>query len=84
MIVFRKLLVLDTDPVELGRVKGILEKNGIRYEEKTGVSENAMSRSFNAAAAANTRMSYSTMSHQHYVYRLFVPLKDFKRAKSLI
>ena len=52
MLIIRKRLLLDTDPQELARVKLVLDKHGIEYEVKTTVSDNALSRQFNAAAAA--------------------------------
>ena len=84
MILFRRELVLDTDAREIARVKLILEQNSIPYEVKTTVSDNAMSRSFNAAAAVKWRQGYSDMSRQSYIYRLYVPVKSYAAAKKLI
>ena len=84
MILFRRQLVLDTDPQEIARVKLALDKAGIPYESKTTVSDNAMSRSFNAAAAVKWRQGYSDMSRQSYIYRLYVPVKSYAAAKKLI
>ena len=81
MILFRRRLVLDTDPQEIARVKLALDKAGIPYESKTTVSDNAMSRSFNAAAAIQVRQGYSAMDTQSYIYKLYVPVKDYERAK---
>lgn len=83
MILFRRQLVLDTDPQEIARVKLLLDKAGIPYETKTTVSDNAMSRSFNAAAAIQVRQGYSSMDTQSYVYKLYVPAKDYDRAKKV-
>ena len=83
MILFRRQLVLDTDPQEIARVKLLLDKAGIPYETKTTVSDNAMSRSFNAAAAIQVRQGYSSMDTQCYVYKLYVPAKDYDRAKKI-
>ncbi len=84
MIFFRRQLVLDTDPQEIARVKLLLDKAGIPYEAKTTVSDNAMSRSFNAAAAIQVRQGYSAMDRQSYVYKLYVPVKDYDRAKKAV
>ena len=84
MILFRKRLLLDTDPLAISRAKLILQKNGIPFEEKTTTSENAMSRRFNSAAAANVYMSYDKMSRQAYIYRLYVPIRKYSEAKRLV
>lgn len=84
MIWFRRQLVLDTDPQEIARVKLLLDKAGIKYETKTSVSDNAMSRSFNAAAAVQVRQGYSAMDRQSYVYKLYVPVKDYDKAKEAV
>ena len=84
MIIFRKRLLLDTDPQELARVKLILDKNNIRYDVSTTVSENANARRFNAAAAAQVRGGYSDMSRQTYIYRLYVRIGDYARARKLV
>ena len=83
MIIFRKRLMIDTDAGELARVKSVLDKNAVRYDVKTTVSDNVLSRSFNSAAAVRHRSSYSAMETQSYVYQLFVSLKDYDRAKAL-
>lgn len=84
MILFRRQLVLDTDPQEIARVRQILDKHGIPFEVKTTVSDNAMSRSFNAAAAIQVRQGYSAMDRQSYVYKLYVPIKEFDKAKKAV
>lgn len=84
MIIFRKRLLLDTDPRELARIKLILDENGIKYDISTTVSENANTRRFNAAAAVQVRGGYSDMSNQSYVYRLYVSVKDYGRARALV
>ena len=83
MLLFPKQLLLDSDPMELARVKAILDKNGIPYEVKTTVSDNVLSRSFNAAAAAQVRFGYSDMARQSYVYRLSVARKNYAQARKL-
>ena len=83
MLIIRKRLLLDTDPQELARVKLILDKHGIEYEVKTTVSDNALSRQFNAAAAATVRSSYSAMENQSYVYQLFVSPRKYAEARKL-
>lgn len=84
MIIFRKRLMLDTDPQELARIKLILDENGIKYDVSTTVSENANTRRFNAAAAVQVRGGYSAMSSQSYIYRLYVRVRDYGRAKNLV
>ncbi|MBP3941066.1 MAG: hypothetical protein J6D00_06215 [Christensenellaceae bacterium] len=84
MIIFRKRLLLDNDPQELARVKQILDKNGIKYDVSTTVSENANTRRFNQAAAVHMARGYSAVSTQTYVYRLYVRIKDYDRAASLV
>ena len=84
MIFFRKRLLLDTDAQELARVKQILDQNQIPYDVKTTVSENALSRTFNAKAAEHVRSSYSAMSTQSYVYQLYVSPSTFKKARQLV
>ena len=79
----KKRLLMDNDPTELARVKLILDNNGIRYGVKTTLSDNAMSRSFNAAAAQRYVTKYSDASNQTYLYQLFVRHKDYKKAKRL-
>ena len=79
----RKRLFLDTDAMEFARIKALLAENGIRYEVKTTISENAMTRKFNAAAAAHTRQGYSVFSTQSYVYYIYVRKSDYERAKAL-
>ena len=83
MILLRKRLFLDTDPMEFARVKDILAQNGIKYDVKTTVSENAATRKFNSAAAAYLRQAYSNFSTQAYVYYIYVKSSDYKRAKAL-
>lgn len=83
MLLFPRQLLLDTDPQELARVKLILDRNKIPYEVKTTVSDNAMSRRFNAAAAMQVRTGYSAMDTQSYVYRLYVARKHHAQARKL-
>lgn len=84
MFILRKRLMMDTDPQELARVKQILDKNGIKYEVKTTVSDNVLSRSFNAKAAETVRTTYSAMETQTYLYQLFVKPSDYARASGLV
>ena len=79
----KKRLFLDTDPVEFARIKDILIRNGIKYEAKTTVSENAASRKFNSAAASHCWRSYSDFSAQTYLYYIYVKPSDYKKAKAL-
>lgn len=83
MLFFRKRLFLDTNAMEFARIKDILAQNGIQYDVKTTVSENAMTRTFNSAAAAHLRQSYSNFSTQTYVYYIYVRPSDYERAKAL-
>lgn len=83
MLIIRKRLLLDTDPMELARVKLVLDKNGIEYEVKTTVAETASSRRFNMAASMTVKGGYSDVSRQSYVYYLYVSPKEYKRAKTL-
>jgi hypothetical protein len=83
VLLFPKQLLLDSDPMELARVKLILDRHKIPYEVKTTVSDNALSRSFNAAAAIQVRTGYSAMDTQSYIYRLSVSRRDYARAKEL-
>ena len=83
MLIFRKKLLLDTDAQELARVKLILDKHGIKYEVKTTVSENVISRRFNANAAVYTKGAYSDMAAQSYVYQLFVSPSKYAEARKL-
>ena len=84
MLFFRKRLMMDTDARELARIKLILDQNGIRYEVKTTVSDNVLSRSFNAKAAETVRTTYSAMANQTYLYQLFVKPGEYARAKKLV
>lgn len=79
----RKQLFLDTNAIEFARIKDILAKNGIKYEVKTTVSENAATRKFNSAAADHLRQPYSNFSTQTYVYYIYVKASDYKKAKAL-
>lgn len=83
MLFFRKRLFLDTDAMEFARIKDVLEQNGIRYEVKTTVGENVLTRRFNSAAAAHLWQPYSKMSAQTYVYYIYVKASDYKKAKAL-
>ncbi len=83
MLFFPKELMLDTDPMELARVKGILDQNSIHYEVKTTVADNALSRSFNVAAGMKWRTGYADMAQQSYIYRLSVARRDYVRARKL-
>lgn len=83
MLFFRKRLFLDTDAMEFARIKAVLAENGIKYDVKTTVSENAMTRTFNSAAAAHLRQPYSNFSTQSYVYYIYVKPSDYKKAKAL-
>ena len=79
----KKQLFLDTNAVEFARIKDILTKNGIRYEAKTTVSENAATRKFNSAAASHLWQPYSNLSTQTYLYYIYVKVSDYKKAKAL-
>ena len=81
---FRKRLLLDTSAAELMRVKQILDKHGIAYEVKTTMSDNVLSRNFNARAAQFRHEAYSKTANQSYVYYLYVHRKDYARAKNLV
>ena len=83
MLLFPKQLMLDTDPMELARVKSVLSQNGIPYEVKTTVADNALSRSFNVAAGMKWRTGYADMAQQSYVYKLSVARRDYGRARAL-
>lgn len=80
----RKRLMLDTDPQELARAKEALKRNGIEFHVKTTVSENVLSRSFNAKAAERLVRTYSTMETQTYIYYLYVRRRDFARARKAV
>ena len=79
----RKRLFLDTNAMEFARIKAILAENGIKYEVKTTVSENALTRKFNSAAAAHLRQAYSNFSTQTYVYYIYVKKSDYEKARAL-
>ena len=83
MITFlnQKRLLLDTDPQELARVKETLKRHNIEFYVKTTVTDNVLSRSFNAKAAERLVRTYSTMETQTYVYYLYVRRRDYARAK---
>ena len=83
MITFfnQKRLLLDSDPQELARVKEALKQSGIAFYVKTTVSDNVLSRSFNAKAAERLVRTYSTMDAQSYVYYLYVRRRDFAQAR---
>ena len=83
MLIFRKRLMLDTDPQELARVKQVLDKNNIAYEVKTSVADNALARSFNVAASMRTKTSYSVMDTQSFVYQLYVSPTKYSEARKL-
>ena len=80
----RKRIFLDTNAMEFARIKDILARNGIKYEVKTTVSENAATRTFNSAAAAHLRQSYSNFSTQTYLYHIYVKRSDYEKAKTLV
>lgn len=83
MLFLRKRLFLDTNAIEFARIKDILAENGIPYEAKTTVSENAASRKFNSAAAVHWRRPYSEFSSQTYLYYIYVKPSDYRKAKTL-
>jgi len=58
-----------------------LIQNGIEFYVKTTVSDNVLSRSFNAKAAERLVRTYSTMETQSYIYYLYVCRRDYARAK---
>lgn len=80
----KKRLFLDTNAMEFARIKDILAQNGIKYEVKTTVSENAMTRKFNSAAAAHFRQSYSNFTTQVYLYHIYVKKSDYEKARALV
>ena len=80
MLLFRKRLFLDTNAMEFAQIKDLLIQNGIKYDAKTTMSENLISRRFNAAAAEHLRQSYYNFSTQNYLY---VRPSDYKKAKQL-
>ena len=79
----RKQLLLDTDARELARVRSVLDQHRIPYEIKTTVSENTLARNFNARAAQHRFSTYSDVSRQTYLYRLYVRRRDYPQAFSL-
>ena len=81
---FRKRVLLDTDPQELARVKNLLKRAGIKFDIKTTVSENVLSRNFNAAAAKRYNYTYSAASNQTYLYQVYVSWRDYKAAKTIL
>ena len=83
MLLFPKQLMLDTDPMELARVKNVLSQNDIPFEVKTTVADNALSRNFNAAASMKWRTGYADMAQQSYIYKLSVARRDYSRAHAL-
>ena len=83
-MILRKRLMMDTDPQELARVKLALEQNGIRYEVKTTVSDNVLTRNFNAKAADKWKTAYSAMESQTYLYQLFVRPGDYAEARKAV
>ena len=84
MILFRKRVLLDSDPQELARVKTLLDRAGIKYDVKTTVSENVLSRNFNAVAAKKWNYAYSAAENQTYLYQVFVAPRDYASAKKAI
>ena len=84
MILFRKRILLDSDPQELARVKNLLDQAGIKYDVKTTLSDNVLSRNFNATAAKHYNYAYSAMENQAYLYQVFVSRKDRSAAEKAI
>ena len=80
----KKRLLVDSNPQTLANAKAILQKNKIEYEVKTTVSENALSRNFNAKAAQYRFEAYDKVSVQSYLYYLYVKRRDYHRAKALL
>ena len=68
MILFRKQVFVDSDPQALANAKAILQENHIEFEVKTTVSENVLSRNFNAKAAQYRFEAYDKVSTQSYLY----------------
>ena len=79
----RKRLFLDTNAMEFARIKAVLAQNGIRYEAKTTVGENVLTRNFNSAAAEHIKEPYSKVSTQTYLYTIYVRSSDYEKAKAL-
>ena len=84
MMLLPKKLMVDTDAGELVRVKQILDKNRIPYSVKTTLSDNVLSRNFNSRAALEHRTAYSAMDSQSYLYHLYVPVREYTRARALV
>lgn len=83
-MLFRKRVLLDSDPQELARVKMLLDRAGIKYDVKTTVSDNVLSRNFNAVAAKKWNYAYSATENQSYLYQVFVSPRDYAAAKKAI
>lgn len=83
MLLLRKRIFLDTNAMEFARIKALLAQNGIKYEVKTTMSDNVLSRQFNAVAAAHLREAYDKFSAQVYVYSIYVRPADYHKARAL-
>ena len=69
-MLFRKRVLLDSDPQELARVKMLLDRAGIKYD--------------NAVAAKKWNYAYSATGNQSYLYQVFVAPRDHAAAKKAI
>ena len=83
-MLFRKRVLLDSDPQELARVKTLLKQAGIKFDVKTTVSDNVLSRNFNAVAAKKLNYAYSATENHSYLYQVFVSPGDYAAAKKAI
>lgn len=78
----QKKLFIDSDPIELARVKSLLNKSNIKYSVKTVTSRGAMGRRIDVGIYSRNLQSYG--AELTHVYYLYVRKKDYIKAKDVI
>jgi hypothetical protein len=77
----RKVLTRDTSQEECGRVKLILQENGIPYYYKTIRSISTLNMQTQARASIAANIAYN--DHAQFVYTIYVSRSDYDYARKL-
>jgi hypothetical protein len=78
----KKILVTESNPIELARVRELLNNVEIPYAEKTVTSRGSIGRNIDSNIRSDFNQAYS--SNLTYINYLYVRKKDYVSAKSII
>lgn len=80
----RKLLVIESDPQQVGHVKDVLQQAGIPYTIDPVRCSSAFGQARDSSMASQYGMRYNMFSTTAFIYKIYVRRRDFARARRVL